>query len=159
VGASGGGLAPSGAGFTITWLIHDVAVWRVDQFAAPTDGNPWILTKISFGGEITLGDSGVWHHAADSKLLVNLLDRLGLLGGSITPAAEAAGGIAPAAGTPPVGVSEPTDRDRPTVWPWFLPGLLAGGLIGAAGRPAARLVLRARRRAQPAGPRQQLIDI
>jgi hypothetical protein len=39
---------PSGAGFTITWLIHDVAVWRVDQFATPTDGNPWILTKISF---------------------------------------------------------------------------------------------------------------
>jgi hypothetical protein len=36
-GAPGGGLAPSGARFTITWLIHDVAVWRVDQFATSTD--------------------------------------------------------------------------------------------------------------------------
>jgi hypothetical protein len=105
-----------------------------------------------------LGDSGVWHHAADPTLLVNLLDRLGLLHGS-TMQPEAAGGAASAAALPPPGASEPTERDAPTVWPWFLPGLLAGGLIGATGRPAARLVLRARQRAQRAGPRQQLTDI
>lgn len=158
-GAPGGGLAPSGARFTITWLIHDVAVWRVDQFATPTDANPWILTRFSVDDAITLGESGVWHHAADPTLLVNLLDRLGLLDGSTTRPVAAAEGAAPAAVTPAVGAGEPTDTDAPAVWPWLLPGLLAGGLLGAVGRPAARLVLRARRRAQRAGPRQQVIDV
>lgn len=60
----------SGPGVTVTWLIHDVQVWRVDRIFADAEGGPWISTQLN------LDDKVFWHRAADGQALTALLDRL-----------------------------------------------------------------------------------
>jgi len=68
-----------GTGVTLTWLIHDVQVWRVDRVYLGADGGPWISTQSVTGESGTIWDSPpVWHAAARGKELAALLDRLGV---------------------------------------------------------------------------------
>ncbi len=69
----------SGAGVTVTWLIHDVQVWRVDRIYPQAAGGPWVATQVSAGGPALTGDTPTtWHVVTRGKELEALLDRLGL---------------------------------------------------------------------------------
>lgn len=93
-----------GTGVTLTWLIHDVEVWRVDRVYVGADGGPWISTQSVAGGSGTIWDSPVvWHTAARGKELAALLDRLGVSPGS--PAGDSG------AVTPRNGAERDVDTD------------------------------------------------
>jgi hypothetical protein len=54
-GGPAGSLTASDAGITVTWLMHDISVWRVDRIYLTADGGPWIATQSSLDGG-TVGD-------------------------------------------------------------------------------------------------------
>jgi hypothetical protein len=66
----------SGVGVTLTWLIHDVQVWRVDRVYLDAAGGPWISTQATFGDGNIWDAPEVWHAPDDGKELTALLDRL-----------------------------------------------------------------------------------
>lgn len=77
---------------TVTWMIHDVSVWRIDRIflGEPADpAGPVIVTQVSDGSEGTGAgmypgeagtDSGIWHRSGDPTALLKLLSTLGLIG-------------------------------------------------------------------------------
>ena len=95
---------PAGGDYiTVTWLIHDVSVWRIDRiFLGAADG-PWIVTQLvvdqaasgMYPGEAG-DDSAVLHRSPDPAALQDLLGSLGLVGPAAGRAAGAAAAIEPA---------------------------------------------------------------
>lgn len=146
--ADGKGLGlKAGPGYNqvnITWLVHDVAVWRTDHIVMSAADGPWVQTRISYDGATGYSDPGIWHRGTDPTLFLGLLDKLGVLGGTGSKAAAA---------------PRPAPAAAPAWWQWALPSVLAGVLIGAAGRPAAVRLARVRSAWRHAGPRQQLVDV
>lgn len=157
----GANVGPGGRQITVTWLVHDTSIWRIDRILLDADGGPWIQTHISYGG-VDLSEPGVWHRSPAPQKLVALMNRLGLTEGA-TPDSAAATPQSAAAGAPePPAAGAAGTEDGPGVWWWTLPALAIGLAAGASGRPAytvgARLVRRRVSR-RDAGPRQQLLDL
>lgn len=149
--ASGHDVGPS---VNVTWLIHDVQVWRVDQVYPAAPGGPWISTRQVLGDAGSVWDSPVvWHRATDVGLLESLLRRLGVMPGE---------GAAPVAVEPPVtaelpgaaeasGAAEaPLDAETPARsalsaqddasapgWLWGFGGLVLGAGLAAVALRAA----------------------
>ncbi len=92
----------SGAGVTVTWLIHDVQVWRVDRIYPQAAGGPWVATQVSAGGPALTGDTPTtWHVVTRGKELEALLDRLGLDAAAPTPPPSLPATVAPVADAAP----------------------------------------------------------
>jgi hypothetical protein len=132
----------SGPMVTVTWLIHDVQVWRVDRIFPLAKGGPWVATQVEVGGSgDLLGSPVVWHTAADGPATTALLDRLGLGTGSAAPAGSgpARAGAAPEPADRPRGQrAAPASSGWPG-WAWGLGGLAVGaGLAVMAARVASR---------------------
>ncbi|MFD3456558.1 hypothetical protein ACFWVC_30845 [Streptomyces sp. NPDC058691] len=149
---------------TVTWLIHDISVWRVDFVYLDAAGGPWIHTRES--GDTGLPEQGVWRHAAQPKALGALLGRMGLIGpdkglGVSAPdyplgLAEDPSPATPAPATSPASATA-ADTGGTTDWWLSLPGLGAGLALGCAGTLfASRLI--SRRTPRDPGPRQELVD-
>ena len=105
-GSEGGSSSRShaiGSGVTLTWLMHDVSVWRVDRVYVDAAGGPWISSQESVGGSIWEAPE-TWHRAAQPKALVALLSSMGLLAGT--------SGAAP--GEPTVPVTAATSQPDTT---------------------------------------------
>jgi hypothetical protein len=142
----------AGAGVTVTWLIHDVQVWRVDRIYVVGDGKPWIMSQVVEGGTGGVWDSpAVWHTATDSRELTTLLDRLGVNPAQAGADNVAAGGPLPSAA--PLPSTAPAAGARPSVATKgrSAPGSasLALGVAGLAlGAAITVLVLRLLPRAQ-----------
>jgi hypothetical protein len=122
------------SGVTLTWLVHDVAVWRVDRVYLDAEGGPWIATQLVMNDSGNVYDSPtVWHTATDAGALRGLFERVGLGAG---PEAAVAGGGAPNAVTPDLSSATPAPPQRtsrpasPTPtwggWAWGLAGLALG---------------------------------
>ena len=139
-----------GSGVTVTWLIHDVHVWRVDRIYF--DGGPWIATQIVANESGVIWDKPVvWHTATRGKELAALLDRLG-----VSPIPHGEGPVAdgPAVGSyagtdlaapaaAPADESKTASR-RPDTAPWGQPGPvwgLAGLTLGVVLTTAALRLL------------------
>jgi hypothetical protein len=155
-GTSGPG-HENGPGVTLTWLIHDVTVWRVDRVYPGADDTMWISTQAADLSSSSIWDSPVvWHPAANSKRLLVLLDRLGVnpvggaavrdvatdpIGGSDpagSVAADAGSSAAPAA-TAAAGRSATASRSDtwmplPAGPVWGFAGLALGVLATLTGR-------------------------
>ena len=145
-----------GSGVTLTWLIHDVAVWRVDRIFLEAKGGPWISTQLVMNDSGSVYDSPVtWHTAADGPKLSALLDRVGIGAGSGASvggdAAAVTDGEAPAPAAPPQPeASQPADTGSTGTngLLWGLSGLALGAaltlaavrLLQASGRVTARAV-------------------
>lgn len=149
----------SGRYVTVTWLIHDVMVWRSDRIYYENTGTPWIFTQQSDSVEPFSGD-GVWHRASQGRALITLLHRLILDGPSTaaksttapsttavaasttaaTSSAATAGSMPAAAAAAPSGGPEqprPVALSAPIVPAAVVPASswpwgLAGLLVGAA---------------------------
>jgi hypothetical protein len=142
-GASGNGPLGSSTGddpdVTLTWLMHDVAIWRVDRIYLSAQGGPWIATQQNVdGNDKFLTEAPVWHQVGDRKALVALLDEIGVGPAGARGSVVSAAPSGPVTAVPPVA-AEPA---APSVWAgwWWGP---AGLLLGALGV----LVLQRRRRA------------
>ena len=134
VGAFGGNEAGTGAEgddhatgseVTVTWLIHDVSIWRVDRIYPDSPGGPWIASQTSFSGDIW-SSPVQWHTTSQGDALVGLLTRLGLLGGA---AAAQPADVAPSASSTAV---TPRPTARPAAGPAAADGA-DGPVWGAAG--------------------------
>jgi hypothetical protein len=125
---------------TVTWLIHDVTVWRIDRiFLAGPVGEPWIVTQtesidpaataVPLGSGMFPGgqgdDSAVRHRLSDPAALMALLDQLGLLG-AVENTAVSDSSTAPLAAA---AVGDPPARTA-AVW-WAIAGLLMGAALMA----------------------------
>ncbi|MBT2490012.1 hypothetical protein J7E96_16100 [Streptomyces sp. ISL-96] len=156
---------------TVTWLRHDVSVWRVDRVHLPKKAGPiWVSTQTE--GQSVPAER--WHLADEPAKLRVLLDRLGVLGkeAGAPGAAGVGGGDFPpdfvsgseaeaaepgAAESGVAALGRPGDGAGSADWWWAIPGLAAGSLIGFAGVTLVRRGT-ARREPGPPGPRRQLID-
>jgi len=128
----------SGSAVTVTWLLHDVLVWRVDRVYPQAAGGPWIATELMDESSRLL-TSGRWHTAADGPQLTALLSRLGVLPGAprsgaatSAPAAPAAPATAPprAATASPPRTSQQASAGVAAAWAL---GGLAAGVAGTLG--------------------------
>jgi hypothetical protein len=146
---------------TLTWLIHDVAVWRVDRIYADAAGGPWIATQELLGTSTDVWSEPVrWHRSDQPKALMALLAAHGLTDGSERPAASVGDVTAqqdvvqdPAAAGSDDARSVPTSE--PAVGRTVL-ALVVGlfvGLVVGAGATAAGATALARRRAPVDGTR------
>lgn len=146
---------------TLTWLIHDVSVWRVDRVYPDATGGPWIATQEVLGGGTDIWSAPVrWHRSDQPRALMALLAAHGLADGSELPAGSVrdvtAGDevVADADASSASGVDEPVPAAEPATAaepsgtsPWV--ALLVGVLLGSAATAGAAVVL-ARRRARAA---------
>lgn len=148
---------------TVTWMMHDTQVWRVDRIYYKAESEPWIYTV----DNLRKSSHGRWHRSTDPEQLVDLLRKLDLTGG------EYAGPLVPPvfASAPmlasPNELADPPDREgsdarEPAAahttdsdeggW-WWAGGGAAAGVIAGAG--AVVLYPRVR---QSRSRRQQLVD-
>ncbi|MGP3952409.1 hypothetical protein [Streptomyces sp. 7N604] len=152
----------SGRQINVSWMIHDVSVWRTDGIYPDAEtGEVWIQTvangRDGRGGRYSARksgpDSGFWHAAEKPEELLALLSDLGVLGKE-----GPARGMSGAAGerTAPAAASHPS-ADAVDGW-WSLPGFAAGIGIGCGGTVLIRRWLIRRTVAEP-GPRRQVLDV
>ena len=133
----------SGRSITVTWLIHDMAVWRVNRVFPDAPGGPWVLTS-AWDENGTLPQLGTWSRPDSPKKLVAALDgaleavadSAGSAHATVTvvetvPAAEpaAAGVAASSASATAVLVAESTQVTAPPSRPAIL---VTGAAVGAA---------------------------
>lgn len=124
-----------GPGVTVTWLIHDVAPWRVDHIYLEGKGAPWIATQLVAETGSTWDSPIVWHQPSSGAQLAALLDKLGV--GAASRDAGDFNGVA-GASLPPS--SEPASEGAAAAEPsastlsiadisWGLGGLVIGALV------------------------------
>jgi hypothetical protein len=112
----------------LTWLIHDVEIWRIDRIFTTADGI-WIETAVDMtGGSQMSGRPAHWHRPADEAALTAVLSEVGLLGDGAAAPADLPEPAAQAATATPVPV---------------IAAGLSGLVLGAAG---ALVAVQARRR-------------
>jgi hypothetical protein len=123
---------------TVTWLIHDVSVGRVDRIYPDAPGGPSIATQTSIDGSPDIWSSPVqWHTATQGTVLIGRLTRLGLSPGAgdvqpavtPTPTARAATAATATRSTAADGASGPV---------WGAAGLALGVLLTARALWVAR---------------------
>lgn len=130
---------PGSDAINVTWLVHDVQIWRVDRIFTDAKDGPWISTIMVPDGRSTFDQAGAVHRPTDSKELIALLSALRLLGS--TPVEAYQGPKAapvdlpasqPAAATPAPGT--PPDRG----WLWLVVGVAGGAVLAVGFRPLVR---------------------
>jgi hypothetical protein len=126
---------------SLTWMAHDVAVWRVDHVFLDAPGGPWISTQTDVSGSGNVGGSPArWHKAADGEDLAGLLDRLGVGPGAkarTQPSATPSAVAAPPRSAGTVTSPPPAGTDGRA---WGAAGLALGAALTLAGFGASRLV-------------------
>jgi hypothetical protein len=137
----------------LTWLIHDVGVWRVDEVFVEAGGEPWIATRMSPDGG-SLPAEPVWHRPADPRRLIQMLGTMKLLDKGAIPLSIPEIQLPASTDTPAAAPAAPSS---PWVslsgWRWVLPGLLVGAGLAYV---AVRLSPSWQRRTPE--PRWDLID-
>ncbi len=168
---------------TVTWLVHDVAPWRVDRVfpadAGDEDKDVWIHTS----ADSSASPNGLWHRAERPAELRGLLKELGVLGRRSDAGPVLSSGTYPVpweteetgsggtdtsgSGTADAGPEQDVGAVREGGagasgaggsgrW-WVIPGAVAGATLALLLRPyVTRWTLSGRRR-EP-GPRQELLD-
>jgi hypothetical protein len=149
--------------FTVTWMVHDISPWRLDQIFSMHEGREiWIHTAANLPRSV----NGSWHRAERSEELSALLKELGVMGrASDDPgftdimsapwATEKAEATAP---EPAVTVrAQAPAVDDGTDWWWVLPGATGGAVLALALRSfAARTPFL--RRGRAGEPKRELLD-
>lgn len=153
--------ADSGSTYvTLTWLVHDVDVWRIDRAFLDTTGGTWLVTQTATDTTTSIGDGlwpgerggpgAVWHRPSDPQALLALFADLGLLrtpsGPSVVQTVRE-----------PVAAPAPPARPEPTgdgLWWWAGAGALvgaAGAVLALRGSAGLRRRVLAGRAAEPVG--------
>jgi hypothetical protein len=122
-----------GSTVNLTWMLHDVDPWRIQQLYPDAEGGPILVT---YGTEIMGSEAQVtWSRIVDSDGLAPLLDRI------LRPrAAPAAAEVESPAPEPLVVERTVTETETAwyslTGWRWLIPGMLigAGFVLLASGR-------------------------
>jgi hypothetical protein len=117
---------PGSNAINITWLLHDVQVWRVDHVFLTTQGGPWVESYQSYDG-IKFDQDGVVHRPADPDKLIKVINTiLGDPGQSVVHPARSVALPTPA----PAPVAPATGLQ----WTSLLIGLVGGVVLVVFGR-------------------------
>lgn len=112
----------------ITWLAHDVHVWRINRIYLDARGGPQIETSFPEGDEHGIGSASSVRRIAEPKKLPSLLNDLGLL--------DAATADRMAARTRPAvdraATRQVTGAGGDEQWVWAIGGLAAGVVLAGA---------------------------
>jgi hypothetical protein len=111
---------PGSSAINVTWLLHDVQVWRIDHVFLTGEGGPWIETFESNDGAIGYDQRGTVHRAANPDALRALLNTH--LGKPTVTAIPVSAPVAPAAAVQTTGLH----------WGSLLTGLAIGALLVVA---------------------------
>jgi hypothetical protein len=115
----------------LTWLIHDVTVWRLDRVVLTRNDGIWIETVPTLPED---DRTSRWHRAYDDQALTALLSAAGLLGERAQPHGDSPATTTPASAVAD-GVSAATTPGRPLL------GIVAAGLGGLVVGALGALVL------------------
>jgi hypothetical protein len=118
----------------LTWLIHDVTVWRLDRVVLTRNDGIWIETVPTLPED---DRTSRWHRAYDDQALTALLSAAGLLGERAQPHGDSPATTTPASAVAD-GVSAATTPGRPLL------GIVAAGLGGLVVGALGALMLRPR---------------
>jgi hypothetical protein len=140
---------PGTSQINVTWLVHDVSVWRVDRIVLDYNGTTWIETNGTLEETFDWDKPGIWHRAKDPAVVRALVTELGLVGKTVAKPQPTVS-VEPAA-APVVAKTTAPSNGGLSAW-WFVPVAILGLALGAAARPTLTR-LRARE------PHQQLIDL
>jgi hypothetical protein len=121
---------PSGVGSSdevrLTWLIHDMQIWRIDRVHLTGGDGIWLETVIDITDSGDVFDRPArWHRAKDDKVLTALLTNAGLLG--TDPVSSSA--------PKPIDTSHPTAASSAPAQPTspIVAAAFGGLVLGAAG--------------------------
>jgi hypothetical protein len=56
-----------GSEIRLTWLIHDMSIWRIDRVHITAKDGTWIETLMTDNGGDVFGRQGSWHRAHDQR--------------------------------------------------------------------------------------------
>jgi hypothetical protein len=120
--APAGLAAGGGEDVRLTWLIHDVQIWRIDRIHLTSADGMWIETVVNIGEQNIWDAPAHWHRPADEAALLAALSSAGLLGDSGPAPTEA-----------PAAATEATVPTPPSPMPGLAVAALAGLVLGVAG--------------------------
>jgi hypothetical protein len=134
---------------TLTWLVHDVTVWRIDSVVLTLDDGIWVGTTFDVTGEGIDTRPSRWHRAEDDKALKAVLSAAGLLGARAQPPDDPPTSTAPTSTTPASTVPPPSADRTPAAATVTAPGqpmlaIVAAGLGGLVIGALGALLLRPR---------------
>ncbi len=155
-GTQARGSHETGRSITVTWLAHDVQVWRVDRIFLGGPDGPWVASHTGLDENLWDGPLA-WYRPAEPAALLGLLDRLGVepgsrTGGTPIPDQEIQPSARPV--TNPQASVAPPVAAAATGTPWLLLALAAAG--GALAAAAVTLLL-ARRWSGGAAPADPVV--
>jgi hypothetical protein len=137
LGAPGGLNPGAGQELRLTWLIHDMQIWRIDRLHLTGHDGIWVETveDLTATGDV-FDRPARWHRPKDDRTLVALLTDAGLLGADPAPSSPISPDATAKAAPTTVTSATPTQPAAAIV------GAALGGLaVGTAGS----LLLRRRR--------------
>jgi hypothetical protein len=135
---------------TLTWLVHDVTVWRVDRVVLTRNDGIWVGTAVDVTGEGNINTRpSRWRRPEDDKALTAVLSAVGLLGERAKPRGDSPTSTAPTSTTPASTAPPSTADDTSAAATVTAPGrpmlaIVAAGLGGLAIGALGALLLRAR---------------
>jgi hypothetical protein len=119
----------------LTWLIHDVTVWRLDRVVLTRNDGIWIETALTLPED---NHTGRWHRAHDDQTLTALFSAFGLLGKQAQPPGDSPASTTPAVADSTSAAATVTAPGRPIL------GIVAAGLGGLVLGALGALMLRPR---------------
>ena len=125
----------------LTWMIHDMSVWRIDRVHITRSDGIWINTLIDQGSGNLLDQPGRWHRPQNDAALLEVFRSAGILTSNAAPKDDSSPQASPASASTAVAAGGPNPPQTParTI---AVVAALAGLVLGAAG-----LILRRARRA------------
>jgi hypothetical protein len=119
----------------LTWLIHDVTVWRLDRVMLTRNDGIWIETALKLPED---HDTARWHRAHDDQALTALLSAAGLLGKQAQPPGDSPASTTPAVADGTSAAATVAAPRRPIL------GIVAAGLGGLVVGALGGVMLRSR---------------
>ena len=119
----------------LTWLIHDVTVWRLDRVVLTRNDGIWIETALTLPED---NHTGRLHRAHDDQTLTALFSAFGLLGKQAQPPGDSPASTTPAVADSTSAAATVTAPGRPIL------GIVAAGLGGLVLGALGALMLRPR---------------
>lgn len=130
----------------VSWLVHDVSIWRLDQIHLTPDDGIWVETLLDTGSGLPWEAGGHWHRPTSADKLTAALTAAGLLSDRAP-----AGPVGPHEAAPSADAAPPAETGAAAGVPTPAVAALAG--LGGLVLGAALIgVWGARRRDLPAGP-------
>ena len=91
--------------YRLTWLIHDVTIWRIDRIYPTADDGLWLQTVADESGGDPFARSGRWHRVKNPEALTAVLTSTGLTDEEKSETTTAAATVPADSGAGPIALT------------------------------------------------------